>query len=220
MQQARMQQAQQKTKEKNMFKKTPFCKMCYDLKKPEYVYTSHWVKDKPGEYGKVICPSLLNMQCNYCHEKGHTVKMCPILKNKDIQKKTPFCKMCYDLKKPKKIYTSHWVKDNPGPNGKVICPSLLNMQCNYCHEKGHLISNCSLLLSQRSLVITQDTINATDSNNGETTDHNVVNRSITAVENPVLKTTPKFLKNKKRKWIDMIDNDIESEDEDNYWSSE
>jgi len=65
--------------------------------------------------------------------------------NKQVKNKTPFCKICFDFNRPEAEYTSHWVKDKAGPDGKVACPYLLNMECRYCHEKGHLISNCPIL---------------------------------------------------------------------------
>lgn len=54
--------------------KKPFCKVCFDAKKPREVYESHWVKDREG---KVTCITLNEQQCRYCYEKGHTVKFCP-----------------------------------------------------------------------------------------------------------------------------------------------
>ena len=70
-------------------------------------------------------------------------------KNKQLKNKTPFCKICFDFNKPEKEYTSHWVKDKAGPDGKVTCPYLLNMECRYCHEKGHLLSNCPILKQKK-----------------------------------------------------------------------
>jgi len=55
---------------------------------------------------------------------------------------TPYCKVCYDAGRPEKEYTSHYVKDQPGPNGKVICPTLLNQACRICHNNGHTSSYC------------------------------------------------------------------------------
>lgn len=60
-----------------------FCKVCFDAGKPESVFRSHFVKDRPGPNGKVVCPLLLSQECRYCHQKGHTVKHCPILKEKN-----------------------------------------------------------------------------------------------------------------------------------------
>jgi len=68
----------------------PFCKVCYDAGKPEREYTSHYVKSKPGNEGKVICPYLLSLVCSYCKKKeGHTARHCPVLlkKSKSLVKR-------------------------------------------------------------------------------------------------------------------------------------
>jgi len=39
----------------------------------------HWTRDRQG---KVVCPKLLSTECKYCHEKGHTIRHCQILKEK------------------------------------------------------------------------------------------------------------------------------------------
>ena len=59
----------------------PFCKVCHDAGKPESDYTSHYVRSLPDRTGKtnVTCPTLLNTECRYCYELGHTAKFCPIL---------------------------------------------------------------------------------------------------------------------------------------------
>ena len=62
---------------------------------------------------------------------------------------TPYCKVCYDAGKPKSEYTSHFVKDQPGPQGKVICPTLLNQACRICHKDGHTSSYCPQYKSRR-----------------------------------------------------------------------
>ena len=55
---------------------------------------------------------------------------------------TPFCKVCYDAKLPAEKYTSHFVKDQPGPNGRVVCPTLLAQKCLICGAPGHTSSYC------------------------------------------------------------------------------
>ena len=55
--------------------KKPYCKVCQDSGKSEKEYTSHWVKDLSG---KVICPTLLTLECRCCYKFGHTVKFCPV----------------------------------------------------------------------------------------------------------------------------------------------
>lgn len=65
--------------------KKPYCKVCFDAGKPESEYTSHWVRSLPDRNGKtsVLCPTLLDTECRFCYELGHTAKFCPVLeKNK------------------------------------------------------------------------------------------------------------------------------------------
>ena len=57
-----------------------------------------------------------------------------------------FCKICFDAGKPENVYTSHFVKDVKGPEGKVLCPYLLSLTCSYCKQKtGHTLRYCPLL---------------------------------------------------------------------------
>jgi hypothetical protein len=62
--------------------KKPYCKVCHDSGKSEKEYTSHWVKDLNG---KVICPTLLSLECRCCYQLGHTVKFCPVNLNRKKQ---------------------------------------------------------------------------------------------------------------------------------------
>ena len=59
--------------------RAPYCKVCHDAGKSREEYTSHWVKDRPGPSGRVVCPYLLSLECRYCHKTGHTPKGCPEL---------------------------------------------------------------------------------------------------------------------------------------------
>ena len=55
----------------------------------------------------------------------------------------PFCKVCYDAGLPVADYTNHFVKDQPGPGGKVVCPTLLAQKCLKCGLAGHTSSYCA-----------------------------------------------------------------------------
>ncbi len=55
------------------------CKVCKDAGKSESEYSTHFVKDREG---KVVCPTLLSLQCRYCQKPGHTVSHCPTLQAK------------------------------------------------------------------------------------------------------------------------------------------
>jgi hypothetical protein len=61
----------------------------------------------------------------------------------------PFCKVCYDAGLPVADYTDHFVKDQPGPDGKVVCPTLLNQNCRICKQPGHTSTYCSQYRSRR-----------------------------------------------------------------------
>ena len=70
--------------------KKPFCKVCFDAKKPESEYTSHHVRSLPDMNGKTVvtCPVLKSTECRYCYNFGHTAKFCPVLEeNKKKEKK-------------------------------------------------------------------------------------------------------------------------------------
>ncbi len=55
---------------------------------------------------------------------------------------TPFCKVCYDAGLPVADYTNHYVKDQPGHDGKVVCPTLLAQKCLNCGVPGHTSNYC------------------------------------------------------------------------------
>ena len=114
-----------------------FCPVCKAAGKSPEDYTSHFVKDKPD--GVVVCPTLLEQECGYCHERGHTPKFCPKLHSP----KKPFCPVCYNSGKSETEYTSHFVKDKP--DGIVVCPTLLEQECRYCHQFGHTPKFCPKL---------------------------------------------------------------------------
>lgn len=68
-----------------------YCKVCHDAGKSETEYNSHFTRESPEPNSKVICPTLLSLECRYCTKKGHTVKYCKILekdkKQSSYQKK-------------------------------------------------------------------------------------------------------------------------------------
>lgn len=70
-----------KRNQRNSAPSKPFCKVCMDAGKSESDYTSHHVRSLPDKQGntKVTCPTLLNTECRYCCELGHTAKFCPAL---------------------------------------------------------------------------------------------------------------------------------------------
>lgn len=68
--------SQQPTNMSQQRRRTPFCRMCFNAGKEEYVYTSHYVRDNTGS---ICCPTLLVTKCRFCKKPGHTLKYCPTL---------------------------------------------------------------------------------------------------------------------------------------------
>jgi hypothetical protein len=75
-----------------------YCKVCHDSGKPIEEYQSHFTRESRDPKSKVICPTLLALECRYCFNNGHTVKYCSLLNNKDkiqtkdVPMKKPFAK--------------------------------------------------------------------------------------------------------------------------------
>ena len=61
----------------------------------------------------------------------------------------PFCKVCFQAGFPPEQYNSHYVRENPSPTSKVVCPTLLSLKCNYCKNTGHTISHCPILAEKK-----------------------------------------------------------------------
>ena len=76
----------------------------------------------------------------------------PIKYNKQAIKtlNMPFCKFCKDSGKTPREFNSHYPKDKPGKEGKVVCPTILSNECRYCRTKGHAKSHCPVLKEKNS----------------------------------------------------------------------
>jgi hypothetical protein len=63
-----------------------YCKVCHDAGKEESVYTSHFIRETKDPNSKIVCPTLLSLQCRFCSNQGHTVKYCKEIKKKQQEK--------------------------------------------------------------------------------------------------------------------------------------
>jgi hypothetical protein len=72
------------------------------------------------------------------------------INKKQLSAVKPYCKVCHDAGKSEKEYTSHFVKSAPGPEGKVVCPTLLCQSCGYCGDCGHTPKFCPVLAAQKA----------------------------------------------------------------------
>ena len=110
------QQQMQKKTQQSQESKGKFCKVCFDAGKHESIYKSHYVKDKVGSNGLVVCPTLLNQKCRYCHEKGHTIKFCKVLQNKEKYNKKKMRRTTYQ----ENIMKTKTTLSNEVNNNKVL----------------------------------------------------------------------------------------------------
>ena len=62
-----------------------FCKVCQDAGKTLAEYTSHNVRETKIPTSRVTCPTLLAQECRFCFNKGHSLKYCPQIKNKETE---------------------------------------------------------------------------------------------------------------------------------------
>jgi len=63
---------------------------------------------------------------------------------------SPYCKTCHNAGKSYTEYTNHWTRDKPGPDGTIICPTILNSLCSYCNEVGHWKKYCPALIRNKN----------------------------------------------------------------------
>jgi len=78
-----------------------YCKVCHDAGKSETEYTSHFIRENRDPCSKVVCPTLLSLECRHCSKKGHTVKYCKILEKDKIAEARQRKNDCKLVIKPK-----------------------------------------------------------------------------------------------------------------------
>lgn len=66
----------------NSNSRKPFCKVCADAGKTD---TAHFPRKTPDPNSEVVCPTLKALECRYCFKNGHTVKYCPVLKERNAR---------------------------------------------------------------------------------------------------------------------------------------
>ena len=93
-------------------------------------------------------PNIQSMYQTKCQTKTPTNSF-EEAKQAARKKGKSFCKVCFDAGKPDHEYTSHYVKSAPGPNGKLVCPTLLNQSCLTCGQTGHTSGYCTQNQNQR-----------------------------------------------------------------------
>lgn len=60
----------------------------------------------------------------------------------------PFCPVCRSAGKTEEEYTSHYVRETPSKDAKVVCPILLARKCHVCGVNGHTPKYCPQSIRQ------------------------------------------------------------------------
>lgn len=62
-----------------------------------------------------------------------------------------YCKVCHDAGKSETEYMSHFIRESSQPNSKVVCPTLLSLECRYCSKRGHTVKYCKILEKDKNM---------------------------------------------------------------------
>ena len=60
------------------------------------------------------------------------------------------CKFCKDAGKSLEEYSSHFIRETKDPNSRIVCPTLLAIECRYCFKRGHTVSKCKKLIDEKN----------------------------------------------------------------------
>jgi hypothetical protein len=137
------------------------------------------------------------------HNKISYTKNPKNIKNKNVPKisPTPYCATCHKIGLPVSEYTSHWTKSSPGPEGVVVCPTILNAECGYCHEKGHWTKFCKKLENRVPIHKKAEKINNPEVNEEDNEEHDFRPPS------PNYPPPPEFISDKinmKKSYLEMM----------------
>ena len=93
-------------------KSKKFCKYCWDRGHSTEICFSHYVKDKKGPDGVIVCTELLKTQCMRCGGYGHTPRYCasttPLL---TVDNPTGDANRCGDMFRL--IHHNRWIEPIP-----------------------------------------------------------------------------------------------------------
>jgi len=63
------------------------------------------------------------------------------------QQRSKQCTFCMKAGEAESVYKSHFIRESPDPNSKVVCPLLLATICPNCDKLGHTYKNCPKTLA-------------------------------------------------------------------------
>ncbi len=45
---------------------------------------------------------------------------------------------------------SHFLRESKDPDSRIVCPTLLAIECRFCFKRGHTVSKCAKLAKQKN----------------------------------------------------------------------
>jgi hypothetical protein len=52
----------------------------------------------------------------------------------------------------------HWLRSSVNANSQVVCPILLNTECRYCHQFGHTVGRCPVILDKKNIEVVKQEV--------------------------------------------------------------
>lgn len=183
-----------------------YCKVCFDAGKSEAEYLSHYVKSEAGGKGNVVCPTLLEMSCTYCHTKGHMKSYCVVL-NKNVQdRKRNSSRAAYSAKS-----SSSSSKSNASSQKSNVFDAL---ECASDSETENEVAEDFPALCQVKRVCQEKRVSQVK-RVSEEKDNVCAKKSSYATMVQCAPVVDAVAEKKKLSWVEM--NEIDSDDDDEDW---
>jgi hypothetical protein len=179
-----------------------FCKVCFDAGKPESEYTSHFVKSEAGSKGKVVCPTLLSMDCTYCKMKGHMKSYCAVLKKNVLERKRDNSRAAYSARlENERCGPAKNEKKNEKSNAfSALCGA------SDSEDEKEIVEDFPALCQDKRVCVPKK-------KNAST--HAAMSYATMVQAESVADPKTKVLEKKVLSWVEM--NEIESDDDDEEW---
>ncbi len=113
--------------------RTPYCGVCFKAKQPASVYNGHWTRMNPNPRSPITCPLILQTICNYCKNKGHSAKHCPVSAKKNERRRQRASSVSSD------VSSSHSsVASSPNEKGPWLMAAMKSERRNNTSDAIHV----------------------------------------------------------------------------------
>jgi len=144
------------------------CSFCYN--KGIVGPYDHTIRDFTKKTKPITCPQLLSIQCAYCHENGHTVKYCNVLKTKKTSNTNINNSICYDFNVTNIKKRNSNNIGNIDSDGFINIPGKNNKVFNNLETTIHKVQKINYLTSCFAALDVDNDISDSDASNIDTLD--------------------------------------------------